>query len=56
MINNIGNGVFDRVLNISNKNLVKLKNAYSKISPKTKVKSLGCVNTYKRRGRYKRTY
>ena len=37
-------------------NLIKLKSAYSKISPKTKVKNLGYVNTYKKHGRYKGTY
>ena len=37
-------------------NQLELKNTYSKILPKTEVKSLKYVNTYKRYKRYKKSY
>ena len=52
----ISNSIFNRILNIGNTNQLKLESTYSKILLKTKVKSLECVNTYKRYKRYKKFY
>ena len=52
----IGNGIFNRIPNINNINQLKLESTYSKISLRTEVKSPGCVNTYKKYKKYKKSY
>ena len=52
----ISNGILNRILNIGNTNQLKLKSTYSKISLRTEVKSLECINTYRRYKRYKKSY
>ena len=52
----ISNSIFNRILDIGNINQLKSESTYSKILLKTKVKSLGRVNTYKRYKRYKKSY
>ena len=56
MIDIIGNSIFNRILNVGDMNQLKLKSTYSKISLRTEVKSLGCINTHKRYRRYKKPY
>ena len=45
-----------RIPNIGNINQLELESTYSKILLRTKVKSLKCVNTYKKYKRYKKFY
>ena len=52
----ISNGIFNRIPNVGNINQLELESIYSKILLRTKVKSLGYVNTYKRYRRYKKFY
>ena len=52
----IGNSIFNRIPNMGNINQLKSGSTYSKISLKTEVKSLKCINTYKRYKRYKKSY
>ena len=52
----ISNNIFNRIPNVGNMNQLKLGSTYGKISLRTKVKSLGRVNTYKRYKRYKKSY
>ena len=52
----ISNGIFNRIPNVGNINQLKLKNTYSKILLRTEVKSLGCINTYKKYKRYEKFY
>ena len=52
----ISNNIFNRIPNIGDINQLKLESTYSKILLKTKVKSLGYINIYKRYKRYKKFY
>ena len=52
----ISNSIFNRILNVSNINQLKLRSIYSKILLKTEVKSPEYINTYKRYKRYKKFY
>ena len=52
----ISDGIFDRILNINNTHQLKSGSTYGKISPKTEIKSLGCIDTYKRYQKYNRPY
>ena len=52
----ISNSIFIRILNVGDTNQLKSGSTYSKILLKTEVKSLGCVNTYKKYKRYKKSY
>ena len=56
MVNVISNSIFNRILNIGNINQLKLGSTYNKILLRTKVKSLGYINTYKKYRRYKKSY
>ena len=45
-----------KILNIGNVHQLKQEGTYSKVLLKTKVKSLGYINTYKRYRKYNRPY